>query len=130
MAARLNALNSMAGADASIVEATQGLSIVVPVFNEAAGLARLHQKLSAVTHKLRERWHLRCEIVYVDDGSRDDTLAVVQGFTADAADIQVVALSRNFGKEAALLAGLDHARLGAVLFIDGDGQHPPALIET
>ena len=42
----------------------------------------------------------------------------------------MVSLSRNFGKEAALLAGLDHARLGAVLFIDGDGQHPPALIET
>ena len=44
--------------------------------------------------------------------------------------MQVVSLSRNFGKEAALLAGLDHARLGAVLFMDGDGQHPPALIET
>ena len=44
--------------------------------------------------------------------------------------MQVVSLSRNFGKEAALLAGLEHARLGAVLFIDGDGQHPPALIET
>ena len=47
-----------------------------------------------------------------------------------ALDVQVVSLSRNFGKEAALLAGLDHARLGAVLFMDGDGQHPPALIET
>ncbi len=47
-----------------------------------------------------------------------------------ALDVQVVSLSRNFGKEAALLAGLDHARRGAVLFIDGDGQHPPALIET
>jgi glycosyltransferase involved in cell wall biosynthesis len=46
------------------------------------------------------------------------------------ADVQLVSLSRNFGKEAALLAGLDYARLGAVLFIDGDGQHPPALIET
>ena len=44
--------------------------------------------------------------------------------------MQVVSLSRNFGKEAALLAGLDHARLGAVLFMDGDGQHPPALIPT
>ena len=49
---------------------------------------------------------------------------------ASALDVQVVSLSRNFGKEAALLAGLDHARLGAVLFIDGDGQHPPELIET
>ena len=48
---------------------------------------------------------------------------------ADAVDVQVVSLSRNFGKEAALMAGLDHARLGAVMFMDGDGQHPPALIE-
>ena len=48
---------------------------------------------------------------------------------ADALDVQVVSLSRNFGKEAALMAGLDHARRGAVLFMDGDGQHPPALVE-
>ena len=48
---------------------------------------------------------------------------------ADALDVQVVSLSRNFGKEAALMAGLDHARRGAVLFMDGDGQHPPDLVE-
>ena len=57
-------------------------------------------------------------------------LSIARGLPASALDVQVVSLSRNFGKEAALLAGLDHARLGAVLFIDGDGQHPPALIET
>src|SRR6202008_4657524 len=49
---------------------------------------------------------------------------------ADGLDVQVVSLSRNFGKEAALLAGLDHARRGAGLFMDADGQHPPALIAT
>ncbi len=65
-------------------------------------------------------------MVYVDDGSRDHTLTVAQALPAAALDVQVIALSRNFGKEAALLAGLDHARLGAVLFMDGDGQHPPA----
>ncbi len=85
-----------------------GLSIVVPVFNEAAGLAAL---------------------VYVDDGSRDTTLAIAHSLPAAALDVQVISLSRNFGKEAALLAGLDHARLGAVLFMDGDGQHPPTLVE-
>jgi glycosyltransferase involved in cell wall biosynthesis len=67
-------------------------------------------------------------VVYVDDGSRDDSLAVASGLPAEALDVQVVSLSRNFGKEAALLAGLDHARFGAVLFMDGDGQHPPALV--
>jgi len=69
-------------------------------------------------------------VVYVDDGSRDGTLAVARELPATALDVQVISLSRNFGKEAALLAGLDHARRGAVLFIDGDGQHPTALIET
>ena len=69
-------------------------------------------------------------MIYVDDGSRDDTLSIARALPANALDVQVVSLSRNFGKEAALLAGLDHARRGAVLFIDGDGQHPPALIET
>jgi polyisoprenyl-phosphate glycosyltransferase len=107
-----------------------GLSIVVPAYNEGAGLARLHARLLDVAQHLRETRSLACEIVYVDDGSRDETLAVARELPATGADVQVVSLSRNFGKESALLAGLDHARLGAVVFVDGDGQHPPALIET
>ena len=110
--------------------AADGLSIVVPLHNEAASLARLHAKLVDVARALAARRSLACEVVYVDDGSIDDTLAIARQLPASALDVQVVSLSRNFGKEAALLAGLDHARLGAVLFIDGDGQHPTALIET
>jgi len=110
--------------------AAAGLSIVVPLHNEAASLARLHAKLVDVARALAARRSLACEVVYVDDGSIDDTLAIARQLPASALDVQVVSLSRNFGKEAALLAGLDHARLGAVLFIDGDGQHPTALIET
>src|SRR3954471_495747 len=109
--------------------ATQGLSVVVPVYNEAAGLAALHERLLGLAKSLRERYHLAIEVVYVDDGSQDATLSIARGLPADALDMQVVSLSRNFGKEAALMAGLDHARRGAVLFMDGDGQHPPALIE-
>jgi polyisoprenyl-phosphate glycosyltransferase len=107
-----------------------GLSIVVPLYNEARGLPRLHAQLSEVARALRAQRGLAVEVVYVDDGSRDDTLAVARSLPADAIDLQVVALSRNFGKEAALAAGLDHARRGAVLFMDGDGQHPPTLIDT
>src|SRR3954471_23721760 len=106
-----------------------GLSIVVPLYNEARGLARLHEQLSEAARRLQSRG-LGSEVVYVDDGSRDDTLNIARGLPPGALDVQVVALSRNFGKEAALAAGLDHARFGAVLFMDGDGQHPPALIET
>ena len=109
--------------------AAKGLSIVVPVYNEAAGLAGLHQRICDLARTLRDRYRLSCEVVYVDDGSKDATLAIARSLPAEAIDVQVVSLSRNFGKEAALMAGLDHARLGAVMFMDGDGQHPPALIE-
>ena len=107
-----------------------GLSIVVPLFNEAKGLPHLHGRIVEVARRLRSARGLALEIVYVDDGSRDSTGEVAKALPADALDLQLVTLSRNFGKEAALLAGLDHARLGAVLFMDGDGQHPPSLIET
>jgi glycosyltransferase involved in cell wall biosynthesis len=110
--------------------AAAGLSIVVPLFNEAAGLAHFHAKLTDCARTLGHTRGLRCEIVYVDDGSSDATHNIAAQLPVADADVQVVALSRNFGKEAALLAGLDHARFGAVLFIDGDGQHPPTLIET
>src|SRR4051795_6547787 len=117
-------------ASAARPAAQAGLSIVVPLFNEGAGLAGFHARLSEIARQLRQQRGLKTEVVYVDDGSRDDSLAVAQALPAEALDVQVVSLSRNFGKEAALLAGLDHARLGAVLFMDGDGQHPPALIPT
>jgi len=107
----------------------QGLTIVVPLYNEAAALVRMHGRLVEVVRRLALSRALSCEVVYVDDGSRDGTLAVARDLPATGLDLQVISLSRNFGKEAALLAGLDHARRGAVLFIDGDGQHPPDLIE-
>ena len=125
----------MLGSDVSSLSTTaataaaQGLSVVVPLYNEAAGLAPLHGRLSALAKTLRQRYGLACEVVYVDDGSTDVTLAIARSLPADALDVQVVSLSRNFGKEAALMAGLDHARRGAVLFMDGDGQHPPDLVE-
>src|SRR6201993_2214510 len=125
----------MLGTDVSALSTTaataavQGLSIVVPLYNEAAGLAHLHQRISDLARTLRQRFRIACEVVYVDDGSTDATLAIARGLAPEALDIQVVSLSRNFGKEAALMAGLDHARRGAVLFMDGDGQHPPDLIE-
>src|ERR1700719_2296363 len=125
----------MLGTDVSALSTTaataaaQGLSIVVPLYNEAAGLAHLHARLDELARTVRQRYRLACEVVYVDDGSADATLAIARALAADALDVQVVSLSRNFGKEAALMAGLDHARRGAVMFMDGDGQHPPDLVE-
>ena len=76
---------------------TAGLSIVVPLFNEAAGLASLHARLTEVARRLKEKRGLHCEAVYVDDGSRDATLAIARELPANGIDVQVVALSRNFG---------------------------------
>jgi len=106
------------------------LSIVVPLFNEAKGLPGLHGRIAEVARYLQAKRGLSLEVVYIDDGSSDRTSDVARSLPAISLDIQVITLSRNFGKEAALLAGLDHARPGAVLFMDGDGQHPTDLIDT
>lgn len=119
----------MARAGVKIGRPSVGLSVVVPLFNEAANLPALHGRLMALATTLAHKRDLKTEIVYVDDGSWDRTLSIARGLPAAAADVQVLSLSRNFGKEAALAAGLDHARFGAVLFMDGDGQHSPELAE-
>ncbi|MGB8141501.1 MAG: glycosyltransferase family 2 protein [Pseudolabrys sp.] len=118
------------GSRARASSSTPTLSVVVPVFNEAKGLPALHQRVAEVARYLQTKRGLDVEVVYVDDGSSDNTSDVARSLPAIPLDIQVVTLSRNFGKEAALLAGLDHAQLGAVMFMDGDGQHPPDLIDT
>jgi glycosyltransferase involved in cell wall biosynthesis len=110
--------------------AEAGLSVVVPLYNEAGNLPALHARLIEVAKRLRTARRLAVEVLYVDDGSQDATPLVARDLPADGLDVQVISLSRNFGKEAALLAGLDHTRFGAVLFMDGDGQHPPSLAET
>src|SRR5258708_23955269 len=99
--------------------AAQGLSIVVPLYNEAAGLTALHERLVGLAKTLKGRYGLASEVVYVDDGSADTTLTIARGLAADALDVQGVSLSRNFGKEAALMAGRYHARARPVPLIDG-----------
>jgi polyisoprenyl-phosphate glycosyltransferase len=98
-------------------------SVVVPVFNEAGGLAAFHRRLSAVMDALGP-W----EVVYVNDGSRDDSLIRLEALRRAHPHCAVLALSRNFGKEVALTAGLDHARGDAVIVIDADLQDPPEVI--
>ncbi len=109
---------------------TPDLSIVVPVYNEAEGLPSFHRHLCACLAPELKARGLSAEIVYVDDGSRDGSGNIAFSLPADGIDVQAVALSRNFGKEAALMAGLDHARGDALLFMDGDGQHPPEMVAT
>lgn len=108
----------------------KGLSIVIPCFNEANGLPQFHAQLSKAAQALTQKRGLHCEVVYIDDGSKDATFEIARSLPAQSLDVQVISLSRNFGKEAALMAGLQHARHEAVLFMDGDGQHPTTMIDT
>ena len=100
------------------------LSVVVPVYNEQAALAELDARLRAALAQLAEP----CEIVYVDDGSSDASIAILEGIVAAHPDTTLVELSRNFGKEPAMLAGYDHAAGRAVVVVDADLQTPPELI--
>src|SRR5215831_1748907 len=100
------------------------LSVVIPVFRESAQLSGF---LTSVRRCLKH-CGLPYELVLVDDGSPDDTWRVVTAETKSCQAIRALRLSRNFGKESALCAGLEHARGDAVIVMDADGQHPPSLI--
>ncbi len=100
------------------------LSVVVPAYNEEDVLPEFHRRITAVLNGISGR----SEVVYVNDGSRDRTVEVIEGLRANDARVTLVDLSRNFGKEIALTAGLDHARGQAVVVIDADLQDPPELI--
>lgn len=100
------------------------LSVVVPAHNEAAGIARALQVIGGILDDCAPRW----EIVVVDDGSRDGTFERLRALSDADGRVKALRFSRNFGKEAALLAGLRAARGDAVVTLDADLQHPPALI--
>ncbi|MFJ9835318.1 glycosyltransferase family 2 protein [Streptomyces sp. NPDC101169] len=104
------------------------ISIVAPCYNEESVLERFHEEARRIADELLPRGH-DMEFVYVDDGSRDRTLAVLERLAACDSRVRYVSFSRNFGKEAALLAGLRHASGDSVVVMDADLQHPPELIE-
>ncbi|GGW19486.1 glycosyl transferase [Streptomyces capoamus] len=104
------------------------ISIVAPCYNEEDVLARFHLQVQKAAEELLPLGH-DMEFVYVDDGSRDRTLAVLEDLAGLDPRVRYVSFSRNFGKEAALLAGLRHASGDSVIVMDADLQHPPALIK-
>ncbi|MGD0290265.1 MAG: glycosyltransferase [Candidatus Binataceae bacterium] len=100
------------------------ISIVIPVYNESANLRALWTRLNPVVNGLGRA----CEVIFVDDGSRDDSLDLLRGFAADDARIRVVELARNFGQHSALLAGFRNCRGEIVVTLDADLQNPPEEI--
>ncbi len=109
---------------AAVEETRELLSVVVPVYNEAAVLQEFHSRICQAMDATGCPW----ELIYVDDGSSDDSAAILEAFRESDPRLAIIELSRNFGKEVALSAGLDHARGDAVIIIDADLQDPPALI--
>ncbi|MBT8080042.1 MAG: glycosyltransferase family 2 protein [Gammaproteobacteria bacterium] len=100
------------------------LSVVVPCFNESDGLLHFHRRLCAALKPIPGP----IEVIYVNDGSVDDTEDAIRQLQRQDCRVGFVDLSRNFGKEVALMAGIDHARGAAVIVIDADLQDPPELI--
>jgi glycosyltransferase involved in cell wall biosynthesis len=97
------------------------LSVVIPIYNEARSLEELHRRLSAVLVQLAARY----EIIFVDDGSTDETALLVQAIGTEDPFVRLVKLARNYGQTAALAAGFDLARGEIIVSMDGDLQHAP-----
>ena len=106
---------------------TRRLTIIVAAFNEAEALPVLHPRIAAVLDALVSDG-VEGHVLYVDDGSRDRTWEVLDDIATADLRVSLLRLSRNFGKEAALTAGLDRVIEGAAIILDADGQDPPELI--
>ena len=101
------------------------LAIVAPFYNEEAGIGVFYESLNSALSSLGR---ITCHLIFVDDGSTDETLSKLNSLASQDERITVISLSRNFGHQIALTAGLEHSQADAVIMLDSDLQHPPALI--
>lgn len=101
------------------------IAIIIPVYNEQENITRVVHVLDDVTHKISS---LSFQYIFVNDGSSDHTKETLEQLHAQKKYVHFINFSRNFGKEAALLAGLKHCEYDAAILMDGDLQHPPSLI--
>lgn len=99
-------------------------SLILPIYNEAGNIPQLYERLVNTMRELGEAY----EMIFVDDGSTDRSLDLLRSLHSQDAHVRIVRLSRNFGHQRALTAGLDCARGRAVIFMDTDLQHPPEMI--
>ena len=101
------------------------ISVIIPAYNEEESLPLLYKRLNSVISKLE---NYEFEMLFINDGSKDNTLKIIKELRAEDSRISYVDFSRNFGKEIAMIAGLDYAKGDCVIFIDADLQDPPELI--
>lgn len=103
---------------------TPTLSVVIPVYNEEMNIGKLYQRLQNSLQPLNVDW----EVVYINDGSKDRSLLVLQGLAETDHHVKYIDFSRNFGHQLAITAGIEHARGEWIVIMDGDGQDPPELL--
>ncbi len=101
------------------------ITVIIPAYNEEKSLPSLFKRLDSLSNKIRD---YRLEFLFINDGSRDNTLKILQQEADKNPQVSYLSFSRNFGKEIGVAAGLDHADGDAVIIIDADGQQPPELI--
>jgi glycosyltransferase involved in cell wall biosynthesis len=100
------------------------IDLVIPVFNEEGLIEQIHAQIRSVVDRLPHEFRF----LYVDDGSDDGTMASLRSVESSDRRVEILRLSRNFGHQAALSAGIDHSTGDIVISMDGDGQHPPEMI--
>ena len=103
------------------------ISLIVPAYNEALNIEWFYK---ALQNSVKSLGNYKFEYIFIDDGSKDETLTILQKLTASDTAVRYIGFSRNFGKEAATSAGIQAARGDAVIIMDADGQHPPSLIKS
>src|SRR5580698_6103606 len=101
------------------------ISVIIPAYNEGEGIRQLHQRLTACA----ATWNDDYEWILVDDGSQDNTLAIAEELAKADSHLKVVSLSRNFGHQPAVTAGLEHSQGDLIAVIDADLQDPPEELE-
>jgi len=100
------------------------LSVIIPIYNEEMNLVPMNNRIIAALMPLQ----LHYEIIYVNDGSKDNSLPIIMGLSEENASVKYIDFSRNFGHQIAISAGLEHAVGERIVIMDGDGQDPPELI--
>lgn len=104
------------------------ISIVVPCYNEEDVLKIFYNELTKVIKEIKNKYEYEYEIIFVDDGSRDNTLQILKELRKNDKNIKIICFSRNFGKEATIYAGLSNSIGDFIVLMDSDLQHPPKVI--
>ena len=104
------------------------ISIIVPCYNEESSLPYFYKEICTVFSSMKHNQSVNFELLFINDGSNDNTFSLIKNFALKDQRIKYISFSRNFGKEGAIIAGLEHAKGDYIAMMDADLQDPPALL--